>query len=723
METPTPVRDAGGREPGSPEAGTSDADRKMKIVKYVFLFVMPFLMVTMMYATYMGTMHSPQTRDMPVAVVGSGAVAQSVVDELETAKDGAAEPRLVADRTEALDQLKDRDVAGVLQLPADGATEATLYTAQGAGASQASTVKQLLAPVAAGHDWTTKTEDIAPLPAGDSAGIAVLFAAIGMMMVGYSPLSGMIAAVPHLLAVRRFLPTLAGWAVATSSLIWLILGPIVGAIDGHYLEFVGVGLLATGAVALSQLLFVKLMGGLAVLPGMLLWMVFGVPSSNLAMPIHSMPGFFGFLHNVLPMPAAGEALRSIVYFDGRGVGTHLLTLAVWLVAALALALLVERRKGLTIPNTEATEDPHFPRPAMAGGPVRSKRLRYFAVAAFPLTILTAVIGLMSASLHEPQVRDMPVVVVGGSQEQATQAARGLQDGLGDLLSLTTSTSLDAATDQIREGKTVGVYVLPTSRGGEATLYTSSAAGVSQHNALQSMFQQISASQKAPLELTDVQPLNGSDSNGSNSMYAAMAWIMAGFLIMAVLRGGAPEINRLRQLLPMLAGWAVGMAVWLWFLFDVLIGAINGHAWAMIGFGALTIFCISMFTGVFTRTLGIAGIIPVLVIAILVGVPASGGGISLYMVPGLFRDLNDVLPLPAAVDIVRATVYFDHSGVAGHLATIAAWGAVCLLLHVLIDRGIARRNRTDGADGGPDTPQGGQEAERPAPEPLDRTGIA
>ncbi|MET9501971.1 ABC transporter permease [Streptomyces sp. NPDC006622] len=726
METPTPVRDAGGRDPGSPEAGTSDADKKMKIVKNVFLFVMPFLMVTMMYATYMGTMHSPQTRDMPVAVVGSGAVAQSVVDELETAKDGAAEPRLVADRTEALDQLKDRDVAGVLQLPADGATEATLYTAQGAGASQASTVKQLLAPVAAGHDWTTKTEDIAPLPSGDSAGIAVLFAAIGMMMVGYSPLSGMIAAVPHLLAVRRFLPTLAGWAVATSSLIWLILGPIVGAIDGHYLEFVGVGLLATGAVALSQLLFVKLIGGLAVLPGMLLWMVFGVPSSNLAMPIHSMPGFFGFLHHVLPLPAAGEALRSIVYFDGRGVGTHLLTLAVWLVAALALNLLVEHRKGITIPNTEATDDPHFPRPAMAGGPVRSKRLRYFAVAAFPLTILTAVVGLMSASLHEPQVRDMPVVVVGASQEQATQAARGLQDGLGDLLSLTTSTSLDAATDQIREGKTVGVYVLPTSRGGEATLYTSSAAGVSQHNALQSMFQQISASQKAPLELTDVQPLNGSDSNGSNSMYAAMAWIMAGFLIMAVLRGGAPEINRLRQLLPMLAGWAVGMAVWLWFLFDVLIGAINGHAWAMIGFGALTIFCISMFTGVFTRTLGIAGIIPVLVIAILVGVPASGGGISLYMVPGLFRDLNDVLPLPAAVDIVRATVYFDHAGVAGHLATIAAWGAVCLLLHVLIDRGIARRNRRDGtddADGGPGTPQGGQEAERSAPEPLDRTGIA
>jgi hypothetical protein len=162
-----------------------------------------------------------------------------------------------------------------------------------------------------------------------------------------------------------------------------------------------------------------------------------------------------------------------------------------------------------------------------------------------------------------------------------------------------------------------------------------------------------------------------------------------------------------------------MAVWLWFLFDVLIGAINGHGWAMIGFGALTIFSTSMFTGVFTRTLGIAGIIPVLVIALLAGIPASGGGISLYMVPEFFRDLNGILPLPAAVDIVRATVYFDGSGVAGHLGTIATWGIVCLLIHIGIDWAIARRDRTRGTDGadttdGGGTPALGGQAEQPVP---------
>ncbi|MDX2939107.1 ABC transporter permease [Streptomyces ipomoeae] len=422
-----------------------------------------------------------------------------------------------------------------------------------------------------------------------------------------------------------------------------------------------------------------------------------------------MPDFFGFLYNVLPLPAAGEALRSVIYFDGRGVGKHLLTLAIWMVATLGLALLMERRKGAALANVPESDSPEAPRPAMAGGPVRSKRIRYFAVAAFPLAILTAVVGMMSASLHQPEIRDMPVVVVGASQAQTEQATKDLQQGLGDLVSLTTSTSLDKATDQIREREIVGAYVLPTAKGGEAKLYTSSAAGAGQHNALREMFQQIAQSQKMPLEMTDIKALNASDSNGSNSMYAAMSWIMSGFVIMAALRGGAPEINRLRQLLPMLAGWAVGMAVWLWVLFDVLIGAINGHGWAMVGFGALTIFSTSMFTAVFTRTLGVAGIIPVLVIALMIGIPASGGAISLYMVPEIFRGLNDVLPLPAAVDVVRAAVYFDGTGVGGHLATIVGWGAVCLLLNMGIDRWLARRDlRPDtDADGGSGAPVAGQ----------------
>ncbi|WP_328533537.1 ABC transporter permease [Micromonospora zamorensis] len=680
-----------GRPPG--------ADRKEQIIRMVALFVMPFLMVTMMFATYMSTMHSPHPRDMPVAVVGSGATAQAVVDGLNAAD--STEATLVATRDDAVDLLHDQEATGALILPTAGGANATILTASAAGASQNATVQQLLAPVAFQNSWQTTTEDVAPLPAGDSAGIAVLFAAMGMMLAGYVPLSIMVMGVPHLLRLRRFLPVLAGWSALTSSIIWLILGPVVGAVEGHYLTFLGVGMLATAAVGLAQLLLSKVVGPLAVLPGMLLWVVFGMPASNLALSVHNMPGFFQFLHGVLPLPAAGEALRSVLYFDGNGLGTHLIVLAVWIVAALALCLLKERSaSGKMIPGVPPITDPDSKAPALAGGPPRSKRFRYVAAAGFPLAILVVVVGAMGFSMHKPQPHDIPVVVVAAAPGQAQQTAAGLNAQLDGILDVTVAGTVDEATEQIRSRDVVAAFVLPSAPDTPATLYSASAANASQQSAIRAIFQPITAAQGLPLTLTDVQPLSETDTGGSNSMYVGMSWIMAGFLFLAVLRGGAPHVRRLRQFLPLLGGWAIGMSVWLWFLFDVLIGAISGNAMETIAYGTLTIFSVSLATGVLTRTVGLAGIIPMMVVLMMAGVPASGGGMSVYLVPEVFRPLQDVLPLPAAVDIARSLRYFDGVGVGQNLLVIAIWGAVGLVGNLVIDRWLKRRERRSDS-GGPD----------------------
>ncbi|MET8118619.1 ABC transporter permease [Micromonospora sp. NPDC005189] len=680
-----------GRPPG--------ADRKEQIIRMVALFVMPFLMVTMMFATYMSTMHSPHPRDMPVAVVGSGATAQAIVDGLNAAPGDTTDATLVATRDDAVDLLHDQEAAAALILPSEGSTSATILTASAAGASQGATVQQLLAPVAVGNNWQTTTEDVAPLPDGDLAGIAVLFAGMGMMLAGYVPLSIMVMGVPHLLRLRRFLPVLAGWSAATSSIIWLILGPIVGAVEGHYLTFLGVGMLATGAVGMTQLLLSKLIGPLAVLPGMLLWVVFGMPASNLALSVHNMPGFFQFLHGVLPLPAAGESLRSVLYFNGNGLGIHLIVLAVWIVAALALCLLKERSaSGKVIPGVPPIADPDAKAPALAGGPPRSKRFRYVAAAAFPLSILVVVVGAMGFSMHKPQPHDIPVVVVAAAPGQAQQTAAGLNTQLDGILDVTVADTADEATEQIRARDVVAAFVLPSAPDTPATLYSASAANASQQSTIRAIFQPIAASQGIPLTLTDVQPLSETDTGGSNSMYVGMSWIMAGFLFLAVLRGGAPHVRRLPQFLPLLGGWAIGMSVWLWFLFDVLIGAISGNALETIAYGALTIFSVSLATGVLTRTVGLAGIIPMMVVLMMAGVPASGGGMSVYLVPEVFRPLQDVLPLPAAVDIARSLRYFDGVGIGQNLLVIAIWGAAGLVGNLVIDQWLKRRERRLGADG-------------------------
>ncbi|MFW6774271.1 hypothetical protein ACOACO_08300 [Nocardioides sp. CPCC 205120] len=663
---------------------------KERTGRYVALIVMPFLMVTMMFATYMGTMHDPTPTDVPVAVVGDGASADAAVEALEALPDDVVATSSVGSRAEALDLVEAQEVAGVLVPPDGPGQEAQVLTAAAGGAQEAAMVQQTLAGVAAGEGWAVATEDLAPLPEGDASGTLVLFAAMGMMLAGYVPLSILLLGAPHLLSVRRFLPLLLGWSVALSTIIWTLLGPVVGAVDGHLPTFLGVGVLAIAAVGLAQLLFTKVMGALAVLPGMLLWVVFGMPSSNLALPVDSMPGFFGLLHGLLPLPAAGEALRAFLYFDGAGALAHVAVLAAWVVGALGLCLLKERRGGVGLPGEPAYDDADTPLPALAGGPLRTKRIRYAAAALFPMSIVVMVVGLMGTAMHEPEVRGMPIGVVADSPQAAEQFVSGAQDGLGDVADLTVVDSVDELVDQVETKELVGGYVLPRADGSGSAVYSAAGAGASQKTVVESIVTGLASGVGVTPEAIDIAPLTDDDTMGSNSLYVGMSWVLAGFLIMAVMRGGAPQLRTLRELLPFLGGWAVGMAIWLWFLFDVLIGAVNGHALALVGAGSVTIFATSLVTAVFTRTLGLAAIVPVMVVLLLAGVPASGGGLSVYMVPDVFRSLQDVLPLPAAVDIARSLVYFDGSGLGADLLVIGCWGAVGLVLNLGVDRLLVRR---------------------------------
>lgn len=340
--SPTGGQPAGPQlDKGAPKGGNTK--------KYVFMVVFPFVLVMMLVGIYAGSMHAPTPRDLPVAVTGNAAQAQTLADSLNATEGSPVEVRVVATADEARQLVHDREIAGALALPAAGSgDDAVLYSAQAAGAAQVQMVQSVFQPVADAQHLTLEHKDIAPLPASDGMGVTTLFTAIGWMLAGYMLVTVLTSGAPELLPLRRLVPLLAGWSALVSALVWVIVGPLIGAIDGHVLPVLGLGWLSVFAVGLGQTLFARLLGPLAVVPGIALFMFLGVPASNIMMSIHSVPGFFGFLHQVLPLPAAGETLRSILYFGGDGVGPHLLVLAAWAVVALALTAgvdLLRRRKS------------------------------------------------------------------------------------------------------------------------------------------------------------------------------------------------------------------------------------------------------------------------------------------------------------------------------------------------------------------------------------------
>lgn len=255
-----------------------------------------------------------------------------------------------------------------------------------------------------------------------------------------------------------------------------------------------------------------------------------------------------------------------------------------------------------------------------------------------------------------------------------------------------TTSVDQARAAVAGRDVVAAYVLPSAESPSAELVTAGAAGMSQQQLVARTFDQVAQSQGVPLVTSDVAPLSGEDSMGTVAMYLGMGWIMAGFLLAMVLGNAAPDLIRLRRFAPIAVAWGIVMSAVVWLIAGPIVGAVSGHFLALWGIGALAIAAVALFSSVFVRLLGIIAVIPIITVLMFLGVPASGGGVSVYMIPELFRALHAVLPMPAAVESARAVLYFDGTGVGGHLVTFLIWGVVGIVGAAAIELYRSRRDR-------------------------------
>ncbi|WP_207797152.1 ABC transporter permease [Arthrobacter glacialis] len=662
------------------EAAAAKRAKAETIGRYVAMFMMPLIMVGMMVTGYLGTMHAPSPNNMPIAVIGSSAQADQFVGALVASNPDAVNVRNVDSAASARQLVIDRDVSGAVYI-ADGS--ATVFTASAAGSSQASVVKAMLAPHVLAEGLTLQTEDLVPLPATDAAGLGAMFLATALVMAGYLPFSMVLSNSPELLRFRRAIPLLAGWAALVAALVWTVTGPILGVVQGHAMAVLGIAWLGVFAIGSVQLLLTRFLGPMATIAAMLFLTVLGMPASNMSMSVYTMPGFFTFLHSILPTPAIGEALRSALYFDGAGVWPHLLVLIIGGVLALMLTLAVDARKRRSNPNATG---PKPSIPSLHGGPrPKSRFWRYGALLLFPLGMVTMMISVMLGAMSAPMPQNMPIAIVGTTVAQAQQAVDGLDENMPGLFELRAVDSTEEAHAQVQDRTVTAAFVLPSAEKPAATLVTNQAGGSSAQQVVTAVFGQVAAGLKVDMVGDEIAPLHSNDTMGSVSMYIAMGWILAGFMIIIVGANAAPKSRPLPKLVPIVAAWSVFISAVLWLIAGPITGSVDGHFWQLWGVGAIAVFAVAMFSAVVERLIGMLSIIPVIGLMMLVGVPASGGGLSVYMEPEIFRVLHGILPMPAAVESVRSILYFGADTVGHHLLTLGFWGVGSLIVLMMIDK--------------------------------------
>jgi hypothetical protein len=308
------------------------------------------LALSLLFITsYVGALHDPKPKDVPVGVVAPPAVAAQAVDRLAGLPDSPLDPRALPDAKTARAQILNRDIDGALVIDPAG-TRDTLLVATGAGRVLALTLETVFTDLERTQDRTLRTVDVVPADPQDANGLTSFYLVVGWCVGGYLCASALaMSAGARPTNLRRGVIRLA--ALAVFSVLGglggaVIAGPVLGALPGSVAALWGLGTLVVFAVGAATLALQCVFGIAGIGVAVLLVVVAGNPSAGGALPPPLLPPFWAAIGPALPPGAGVWVARSIAYFEGNDTTVPLLVLSAWATAGAAITLVMAalRRK-------------------------------------------------------------------------------------------------------------------------------------------------------------------------------------------------------------------------------------------------------------------------------------------------------------------------------------------------------------------------------------------
>ncbi|MGW6737371.1 DUF3533 domain-containing protein [Streptomyces sp. NPDC055013] len=296
-------------------------------------------------ASYVGALHDPKPKNVPLGVVAPEVAAQQTVDRLENLPGDPLDPRVVADAAAARKQILNREIDGALLIDPNSTTD-TLLVATGGGRVLAATLESLVATLERSEARTLRTIDVAPADRHDANGLTSFYATVGWCVGGYlcasimTISSGAGRPTPRRSVIRLIAMALV--AVVGGLGGALIIGPILGALPGSLAALWGVGALIIFAVGAATLAFQAIFGMAGIGLVILIVVILGNPSAGGALPPPLLPPFWRDIGPALPPGAGTWATRSIAYFKGNDTTASLLVLSAWAAAGTAITLLAAK---------------------------------------------------------------------------------------------------------------------------------------------------------------------------------------------------------------------------------------------------------------------------------------------------------------------------------------------------------------------------------------------
>ncbi|MGX7678715.1 DUF3533 domain-containing protein [Jatrophihabitans sp. DSM 45814] len=329
-------------QPGAP----AQDEQRVQTQLALQAMLIPIFFVIMFAVCIIGTYHKPHPNGIKVGVVGPATQTAQLRARLEQVAGSAFDISPVATVPDAARDVRQRDLDAAFVPTVNPQQPATIIVASAGGRLVATAAETLARSVTTATGSQLVVRDVRPLPPGDEIGIGIFLFMIVCTICGYLAVTLLFTVAPALTPRRRY-PIIVAVSVLVPMLAYLIGGLGFGTYTGSFgtiLAFIGVGALYTFVIGLITRLFQVVIGPTALFVSLAVFVFLNIPSLGATYTATMLPPFWRFLNHFWVGAETTNAERSILYFDGHGVGGDLLRLLAWAVVIVVLLVLPVSRK-------------------------------------------------------------------------------------------------------------------------------------------------------------------------------------------------------------------------------------------------------------------------------------------------------------------------------------------------------------------------------------------
>jgi hypothetical protein len=321
---------------------------------------------------FIGGLHAPGPRSVPIGLVGSPARASQLGATLGRQAPGAFVISSYPSEAAARNAIGRRTIDAAL---VPGPVAQRLLVAEAVSAAETNDIIKAFDAGAAKTHTALTVQDIRPLHSGDPQGLAQLFFVVALLAPSLAFGNALITRIGTRLDEFRHLTMIAVYALIVAAVALAIADAGIGALTGAPWGTFGIGVLLAFVAAVMAAATIRWAGSLAYVVLLLLFVPVGISASGSTLGPRMITQWYADLGKALPPGSAQPAVRNFTYFSGNDIIVPLLILSAWALAgviALVLAAFLHPpmpgqsskqpdASATTVPATAGPSQPGVPR--------------------------------------------------------------------------------------------------------------------------------------------------------------------------------------------------------------------------------------------------------------------------------------------------------------------------------------------------------------------------